>query len=106
MLTTGISILLFVIAQYRYTKNKLQISLRIFDGSNKIYMLLSILFIPISLLIRLFNLPFIINIIVTMIVCVTFYVGILYLRKDENLLLILDKVFGKLKRIVRRKNNG
>ena len=106
MLTTGIAILLFVIAQYRYTKNKLQINLKIFEGSNKLYMLLSVLFIPMSLLIRLLDLPFVVNIIVTMIVCASFYVGVLYIRKDENLLLILDKVFGKLKRLVRSKNNG
>lgn len=106
MLTTGISILLFVIAQYIYTKKKLQINLKVFEGSNKIYILLSVLFIPISLLIRLLNLPFIVNIIVTILVCASFYIGILYLRKDENLLLIIDKVFGKLNRLLRRKSNG
>lgn len=103
MLTTGIAILLFVIAQYIYTKNKLKINLKIFEGPNKIYMLLSILFIPISLLIRLFKLPFIVNILMIVLVCASFYIGLLYLRKDDNLLLILDKVFGKIKTLVRRR---
>lgn len=103
MLTTGISILLFVIAQYIYTRKKLEINLKIFEGSNKLYIFLSLLFIPISSLIRLLKLPFIINIIVIVIVCVIFYMGILYLKKDENLHLILDKVFGKIKMTLRRK---
>ena len=106
MLTTGVAILMFVIAQYIYTKNKLQINLRIFEGSNKVYMLLSILFIPISLLIGLFKLSFIVNILITVLVCASFYIGVLYFRKDENLFLILDKFFGKLKVMVRRKKNG
>ena len=103
MLTTGISILLFVIAQYIYTKKKLEINLKIFEGSNKLYVILALLFIPIAQLIRLLNLPFVINIIVIVLACAIFYIGVLYLRKDENLFLILDKVFGKLKNILRRK---
>ena len=54
------------------------------------------------MLIRLFNLPFLVNMIVIILVCVLFYVGILYIRKDDNLLLILDKVFGKLKKLIKR----
>lgn len=106
MLTTGISILIFALAQYIFAKRNLGINLRILEGANKSYILLSLLFIPVSMLIRLFNLPFILNIITIIIVCATLYIGILYLKKDENLLLILDKVFSKLKNIVRRKVNG
>ena len=59
---------------------------------NKIYILLSLLFIPISMLIRLFSLSFFANIVVIILVCILFYVGILYIRKDDNLLLIFDKI--------------
>lgn len=102
MITTGIAILMFTMSQYMYSKKKLGINLIILEGANKVYILLSILFIPISMLIRLFNLPFLVNMIVIILVCVLFYVGILYIRKDDNLLLILDKVFGKLKNLVKR----
>ena len=102
MVTTGVAILMFTIAQYIYARRKLGVNLLILEGANKVYILLSILFIPISMLIRLLNLSFFVNMALIIVVCVSFYVSVLYIRKDENLLLILDKVFGKLKSVVKR----
>lgn len=106
MLTTGVAELMFTITQFIYAKKKLDVSLNLLEGSNKTYFLLSFLFIPVSILIRLLNLSFIVNIVLIIIVCVLLYVLILYIKKDDNLLLILDRVFGKIKLLVRRKNNG
>lgn len=102
MLTTGIAIFMFTVAQYIYARRKLGVNLLIMEGSNKVYILLSLLFIPISMFIRLFKLPFFANMALIMIVCVILYVGVLYIRKDDNLLLIFDKLFGKLKKFVKR----
>jgi len=102
MITTGIAIFMFTMAQYIYARKKLGVNLLIFEGSNKIYILLSLMFIPISVLIKLLNLPFLANMALIVFACVLFYVGSLYIRKDENLLLILDKVFGKLKGLIKR----
>ena len=87
MLTTGIAELVFTITQAIYARKKIGVSLNLFEGSNKNYFILSLLFIPISLLIRLFNLSYWLNIIVIILVCVLLYVWVLYIKKDDNLLL-------------------
>ena len=97
LLTTGVAEILFVITQKLYAKNKLDIDLKIF-ANNKKYFILGLLFIPISLLIRSIKLSFIVNLISIILVCSLFYVGTLYIMKDENLFLILNKFKNKLGR--------
>lgn len=97
LITTSVAELLYVLTQKIYAKKKLDINLRIFEN-NKRYFILGLMFIPISLLIRMINLSFILNTIVIIIVCSLFYVGVLYLMKDENLLLILNKFKNKFVR--------
>lgn len=106
MLTTGLAELLFVFAQKRHAKKKLDIDLNIFEKNNKIYLILGLCFIPITLLIKLINLSFVLSIILTIISCSIFYVGILYLKKDENLMLILNKFLNKFILFFRRYKNG
>ena len=97
LITTSVAELLYVLTQKIYAKKKLDIDLKIFEN-NKRYFVLGLMFIPISLLIRMINLSFILNTIVIIIVCSLFYVGVLYLMKDENLLLILRKLKNKFVR--------
>ena len=59
------------------------------------YIILSFLFIPISLLIRKLNLGFYITMILIMTVCILFYFIVLYIKKDNNLIFILDKFKGR-----------
>lgn len=99
MLTTGIAEISLSTLLYRYITKKQKIKYVVFSKQNLIYLLLGILFIPISLIIRLFNLGFWFNLILIVIICVITYVGILYIRKDENLNLIIKKVFSKVVRI-------
>ena len=106
MLTTGLSELLFVFAQRKYAKINLGIELKVFEGNNKIYFILSLLFIPITILIKYINLPFVLHTVITIIVCSILYVGILSLKKDENLLLIINKFLNKFKLSFRRNKNG
>ena len=96
MLTTGIAEISLSLLLYRYITQNQKIKYVVFSKQNLIYLLLGILFIPISLIIRLFNLGFWFNLILIVMICVITYVGILYIIKDENLNLIIKKVFSKV----------
>lgn len=95
MLTTGIVEILLSITQYIYIKKKLKIKLKIFTRQNLTYILLSICFIPIALIIKKIDIGYYINIAAIMLVCILTYVGILYLKKDSVLNIILNKFLGK-----------
>lgn len=90
-ITTGLVETLLVILQYRFIKNKLKINLEIFSRKNLRYILLSILFVPISLLIRMIKFSFYTNIIVIIVSCCILYYAILYIIKDDNLNYLLNK---------------
>ena len=95
--TTGLVELTIFIIHYTYARKKMNIDVRAFSKKNMTYILLSLLFIPISLIIRSLKLNFYINIIVIVIICSLMYFIVLYIKKDNNLLFILDKFKGKLK---------
>ena len=95
--TTGLVELTIFIIHYTYARKKMNIDVRVFSKKNMTYILLSLLFIPISLIIRSLNLNFYINIIVIVMLCSLMYFIVLYIKKDNNLLFILDKFKGKLK---------
>lgn len=95
--TTGLVELTIFIIHYTYARKKMNIDVRVFSKKNMTYILLSLLFIPISLIIRSLKLNFYINIIVIVIICFLMYFIVLYIKKDNNLLFILDKFKGKLK---------
>lgn len=95
--TTGLVELTIFIIHYTYARKKMNIDVRVFSKKNMTYILLSLLFIPISLIIRSLKLNFYINIIVIVIICSLMYFIVLYINKDNNLLFILDKFKGKLK---------
>lgn len=95
--TTGLVELTIFIIHYTYARKKMNIDVRVFSKKNMTYILLSLLFIPISLIIRSLKLNFYINIIVIVIICSLMYFIVLYIKKDNNLLFILDKFKRKLK---------
>lgn len=95
--TTGLVELTIFIIHYTYARKKMNIDVRVFSKKNMTYILLSLLFIPISLIIRSLKLNFYINIIVIVIICSLMYFIVLYIKKDTNLLFILDKFKRKLK---------
>lgn len=95
--TTGLVELTIFITHYIYARKKMNIDVQVFSKKNMTYILLSLLFIPISLIIRSLKLNFYINIIVIIMICSLMYFIVLYIKKDNNLLFILDKFKGKLK---------
>lgn len=101
--TTGLIELIIFITHYIYTKKKMNINVQVFNKKNITYIILSLLFIPISLLIRSFNLGFYVTMILIIITCILLYYIVLYIKKDNNLMFILDKFKIKLK-VVKRNN--
>lgn len=96
MFTTGISEIALSTIMYIYIKRKLKINYVVFKKQNIIYFVLSLLFIPIALFIKFINLGFWINLILIVVLCIGLYVGVLYMRKDENLFLIFNKLLVKV----------
>lgn len=97
IITTGIAELIMFIWHYIYTRRKMNIEIKIFTKQNIIYLLLGILFIPISLIIKEMKLSFIITLGLIVILCSLLYITVLYMRKDNNLMFILSKFRGKVK---------
>lgn len=102
MFTTLIAEIALISIEYIYINKKLDIKPKFMSKQNLIYFVLSILFIPVAVLIKFINFGFYINIILIIFICVALYGGILLLIKDENLMLIMNKIFN----LVRRKKHG
>ncbi|MFJ5713601.1 oligosaccharide flippase family protein [Neobacillus sp. NPDC093127] len=99
ILTTAISNYVLVIMEYIFIRKYLKVDYSIFTFSKTKYFFYSLLFIPISLLLRLFISHYIPLFIVTVIVCLFVYAAILFFTKDEILTLFINKIkgrFGKL----------
>ena len=95
--TTGLVELAVFITHYIYARRKMNINVQVFSKKNMTYIILSLLFIPMSLLLRKLNLGFYITMILIIITCVLLYYLVLYTQKDNNLMFILDKFKSKLK---------
>ena len=95
--TTGLVELAVFITHYIYARRKMNINVQVFSKKNMTYIILSLLFIPISLLLIKLNLGFYITMILIIITCMLLYFIVLYIKKDNNLMFILDKFKKKLK---------
>ena len=97
MVTTLIAEVILIFVYSVYVTKKLKFKPDIFSKQNLTYLLLGILFIPISLIVRLLNLNFYFNIAIIIILCVALYGTILLIKKDENIILIKNKILSTLK---------
>ena len=98
MITTGICEIIVFFWHYIYTKNNMKLKVSIFSKQNILYLFLGILFIPISIIIRKIGLSFFITLVLIIISCSLLYLIVLLIRKDNNLLFILEKIKSKAKR--------
>lgn len=98
MLTTGLNVFLVTLVSYLYATKKMDLKVNFITKQNITYLILGLLFIPISLIVKLIDFGFIYNIIIIMILCCALYVGTLYILKDENLFVIINKLFNRFKR--------
>ena len=102
MFTTMIAEIIFILIEYIYINKNIQIKPQFLSKQNLIYFLLSFMFIPIYLIIKYINFGFYLNIGITMILCVLLYAEVLLLIKDDNVVLVKNKMFS----IFRRRKNG
>lgn len=102
MLTTLVAEIILIIIEYTYISKKLDIKPKFISKQNLTYLILSILFIPIALLIKFIDFGFYINIVLIVVLCVALYGGVLLLTHDENLIMIKNKMFN----MIRRKRHG
>lgn len=91
MITTGISELIVFICHYIYARKKMNLNIKVFTKSNLLYIFIGVLFIPIALFIRLFDLGFVMTLTLIVIICMILYFAVLLLSKDNNLQFVLDK---------------
>lgn len=98
IITTGLSTLILIIMEYVYIRRYLKVEFNLFSRSNLKYLLMSLTFIPVSYIIKIFVsgtfLLFGTLILVNMLV----YLVLLVVTKDEILFLFIEKVKQKLKR--------
>lgn len=97
LITTGFAEIIIVLCHYIYARKNMKLNIEIISKRNTIYFILGLLFIPISLIIRSLNLGFIITLTLIIMTCSIMYFIVLYIKKDNNLLFILDKLKRKLK---------
>lgn len=102
MITTGVAELIVFIWHYTYARHKMNINVKIFTKNNITYFILGLLFIPVSLIIKTFNLSFAVTIGLMVVSCTLLYFTLLLIKKDNNLLFIINK----FKRKAGLKNNG
>lgn len=96
LLSTSLVELAIFTIHYWYSKKVMKINVSFFNKKNFTYLFLSVMFIPISLFIRSFNLNFYLNMLLIILVCVLMYFIVLYIKGDQNLMFILRKL--KLRR--------
>jgi len=101
MLTTGFSEIIVFMWHYLYSRKKLQLGIKLFTMNNLLYFGLGLLFIPISFLVREINLGFVLTLLLIMVLCSFSYFIVLYLKRDNNLMFLLNK-FGSKLRLDRR----
>lgn len=97
LITTGFAEIIIVLCHYIYARKNMKLNIEIISKRNTIYFILGLLFIPISLIIRSLNLGFITTLALIIMTCSIMYFIVLYIKKDNNLLFILDKLKRKLK---------
>lgn len=103
-IATGISETLLFILQYIYVKRKMQIDIKIITKKHLKYLITSLAFIPISIIIKMLGFGTLMNTLIIIIMCGLLYLFILYISGDDNYKLIINKLpLGKLKKYLVRK---
>lgn len=101
IITTAIANFLLVALEYIYIRKYLKINFSLFNFSKIKYFYYSLLFIPISFLLRLFISHYIILFIVTIAVCIVVYGAILFITKDEVSSMFLNKIKAQISKFTK-----
>ena len=93
--TTLIAEIVVMGIMFWFIRNRLEIDFHFFTRTNIKYILLSLLFVPITWLVKQLGFGMIVNCIVIVPICIFVYFGALLLLKDETMLFLTKKVLGK-----------
>ena len=93
--TTLIAEIVVMGIMFWFIRNRLEIDFHFFTRTNIKYILLSLLFVPITWLVKQLGFGMIVNCIVIVPICILVYFGALLLLKDETMLFLTKKVLGK-----------
>lgn len=96
--TTLLANIIVIYLQYRLVKKVIKLNINLFNFSNMKYLLYSIAFIPITILIKSFTNNIIYICISCMALCGIFYIIILLITKDDVFFEIVNKMNQKLNR--------
>ena len=96
--TTTIANAILVLLAYYYAKRKLRIGINMFDFSKLKYLFVSLIFIPVTIIIKLLIKPMLIETALVVIINSILYVGILILIKDKVIFSVINKMKSKLKK--------
>ena len=95
LITTMLSIILFVIVGARYSEKRLKIKLKFFSWEILRYFVVSFLFIPITYAVKALNYGYWFNILVSITLCVTVYGIFMLITKDPLVQIIANKIMRK-----------
>ena len=96
--TTLIANLIIIVLEYIMVKKKIKLDIHIFAYNNMKYLYYSLIFIPITFIVKFFNLNMIITCFTVVFLCGISYASILTLTKDEIYFELLGKALKKIKR--------
>lgn len=102
VITTMISTCIFFVMEYIYIKNIMKLKINLFGFDKLKYLLISLVFIPITMLIRNFISNYILVIIVGILVNIIYYFGILLISKDKLTFEIIAIAKGKAISIMKK----
>ncbi|WP_242850134.1 oligosaccharide flippase family protein [Clostridium polynesiense] len=99
IITTIIANGLLIILEYRYVKKTLNVKLNMFTMDKMKYLLISLIFIPVTAVIKYFVHSMALYTILVILINSALYFVILLKMKDEVLFMILDKLLSKIRRV-------
>ncbi len=95
IITTLLAEIVVMMLMFSFIRKNLSIDFRFFTKTNCKYLALTLLFVPITFIIKQFDLGMILNCIIVVPVCMGVYFGTLLVTKDETMLFLTKKVLGK-----------
>ncbi len=98
LITTAVSVLLFTIVSYIFTRKKVDVEYKLITKQVLGYFIVSLMFFPIAWKVRSLGLSMWPTIIIVMTICTTLYVTYLVVTKDIFLFEMYNKVKVKLKK--------
>ena len=95
--TTLLSNLIVIVLEYRLVRKVIKLDIHLFAYENMKYLLYSLVFIPITFIVKKFIANIIVACIFEVAICGLVYVGILLITKDSTFIELTDKILVKLK---------